>query len=243
MEEIISGIHSVEEMLMYASQFINWIAIEKRKYDKRLQNIQNIAKEKGINVFFVSDENKKNKIFQGVSAEIKRFQYSDFNKLKKIDGIKERLPIILLLDCIQDPHNLGAIIRSARFFNIHGVVLCKDRAVHINSTVIRTSAGAVAGCNVSIIVNLARAIEELKKEGWFIIGSVIGDYPPPYRIDFKFPAGIVVGSEGKGLRRLVCEKCDVLTSISSPSKFDSLNVGSFTTIFLYELFKKSKIQE
>ena len=146
-------------------------------------------------------------------------------------------PFIILLDNIEDPHNLGAIIRTANLAGAHGVIIPKNRAVGLTATVARTSAGALNYTPVAKVTNLAKTIEELKKKGmWFVCADMDGTLM--YQLDLKGPIGLVIGSEGEGVGRLVKEKCDMAASIPMKGDIDSLNASVAAGVLAYEIVRQ-----
>jgi 23S rRNA (guanosine2251-2'-O)-methyltransferase len=148
-------------------------------------------------------------------------------------------PFLLLLDGIEDPHNLGAIIRTANIAGVHGIIIPKRRAVGLTATVAKTSAGAIEYTPVARVTNMARTIEDLKKQGiWFACADMDGQ--EMFKSDLKGPLGLVIGSEGKGVSRLVQEKCDFTVSIPMKGEITSLNASVATGILVYEAFRQRR---
>lgn len=146
-------------------------------------------------------------------------------------------PFIILLDNIEDPHNLGAIIRTANLAGAHGVIIPRNRAVGLTATVARTSAGALNYTPVARVTNLGRTIEDLKKEGlWFVCADMEGTVL--YDLDLRGPIGLVIGSEGEGVGRMVREKCDFAASIPMKGKIDSLNASVAAGVLAYEIVRQ-----
>ena len=157
---------------------------------------------------------------QGVIAYAGAYEYAEVEDILRAAKKKGEAPFIFLLDNIEDPHNLGAIIRTANLTGAHGVIIPKNRAVGLTATVARTSAGALNYTPVARVTNLAKTIEELKKEGlWFVCADMGGT--TMYQLDLKGPIGLVIGNEGEGVGRLVREKCDMIASISMKGDIDS----------------------
>jgi 23S rRNA (guanosine2251-2'-O)-methyltransferase len=175
---------------------------------------------------------------QGVAALISEYEYRTVAELLEIARERNEPPLIALLDNIEDPHNLGAIIRSAECLGVHGIVIPKHRAVNITETVSSSSAGALAHLAVVRVTNLVSAIEELKAAGLWIVGA---DHDGDRRLaetDLKGPTGIVLGSEGKGMRRLVKEACDFITRIPMKGRVNSLNVSVAAAVLFYEAVRQ-----
>lgn len=176
---------------------------------------------------------------QGVIAYAAAYTYAEVEDILKAAKDKEEPPFVFLLDNIEDPHNLGAIIRTANLAGAHGVIIPKNRAVGLTATVARTSAGALNYTPVARVTNLAQTIEELKKEGlWFVCADMDGTVM--YDLDLKGPIGLVIGSEGEGVGRLVKEKCDLIASIPMQGNIDSLNASVAAGVLAYEIVRQRR---
>lgn len=176
---------------------------------------------------------------QGVIAYAAAYTYAEVEDILKAAKDKEEPPFVFLLDNIEDPHNLGAIIRTANLAGAHGVIIPKNRAVGLTATVARTSAGALNYTPVARVTNLAQTIEELKKEGlWFVCADMDGTVM--YDLNLKGPIGLVIGSEGEGVGRLVKEKCDMVASIPMQGDIDSLNASVAAGVLAYEIVRQRR---
>lgn len=174
---------------------------------------------------------------QGVIAYAAAYEYSEVEDILKNAREKGEEPFIFLLDNIEDPHNLGAIIRTANLAGAHGVIIPKRRAVGLTATVAKTSAGALNYTPVAKVTNLAATIEELKKEGlWFVCADMGGE--SMYRLNLKGPIGLVIGNEGEGVSRLVKEKCDYIASIPMKGDIDYLNASVAAGVLAYEIVRQ-----
>lgn len=174
---------------------------------------------------------------QGVIAVAAAYSYAEVEDILAAAREKGEPPFLILLDNIEDPHNLGAIIRTANLAGAHGVVIPKNHAVGLTATVARTSAGALNYTPVAKVTNLSRTIEELKKEGlWFVCADMGGT--PMYQLDLKGPIGLVIGSEGEGVSRLVKEKCDMTAAIPMKGDIDSLNASVAAGVLAYEIVRQ-----
>ena len=174
---------------------------------------------------------------QGVIAVIAAYDYAEVEDILQKAREKGEAPFIFLLDNIEDPHNLGAIIRTANLAGAHGVIIPKNRAVGLTATVARTSAGALNYTPVAKVTNLGKTIEELKKEGmWFVCADMGGT--SMYQLDLKGPMGLVIGNEGDGVSRLVREKCDFIASIPMKGDIDSLNASVAAGVLAYEIVRQ-----
>ena len=177
---------------------------------------------------------------QGIVAFLNEVAYSEIDDIFEMAAKKKENVLIAILDEIQDPHNLGAIIRSAEALGFHGVIIPKDRSVGLTQTVAKTSAGAIAHIPIVRVNNLARLLDELKDKGVWITGTDHEANQSFYQADLNRALGVVIGNEGKGMRRLVKKKCDFLIKIPMFGKADSLNVASAATILLYETIRQRK---
>lgn len=174
---------------------------------------------------------------QGVIAFAAAYEYAEVEDILKIAEEKGEPPFIFLLDGIEDPHNLGAIIRTANLAGAHGVIIPKRRAVGLTATVARTSAGALNYTPVAKVTNIANTIEELKEKGmWFVCADMGGEVM--YRLNLKGSIGLVIGNEGDGVSRLVKEKCDMIASIPMKGDIDSLNASVAAGILAYEIVRQ-----
>ena len=174
---------------------------------------------------------------QGVMAYAAAYEYAEVEDILKIAEEKGEPPFLFLLDGIEDPHNLGAIIRTANLAGAHGVIIPKRRAVGLTATVARTSAGALNYTPVAKVTNMAAIIEDLKKRGiWFVCADMGGE--SMYRLNLTGPIGLVIGNEGEGVSRLVKEKCDMIASIPMKGDIDSLNASVATGVLAYEIVRQ-----
>lgn len=174
---------------------------------------------------------------QGVIAHAAAYEYAEVEDLLKAAEEKGEPPFLFLLDGIEDPHNLGAIIRTANLAGAHGVIIPKRRAVGLTATVAKTSAGALNYTPVAKVTNLTAVMEDLKKKGmWFVCADMDGE--SMYRLDLKGPIGLVIGSEGSGVGRLVKETCDMVASIPMKGNIDSLNASVAAGVLAYEIVRQ-----
>ena len=174
---------------------------------------------------------------QGVIAYIAAFEYATVDDILKKAEDKGEPPFVVILDDIEGPHNLGAIIRTANLAGAHGVIIPKHRAAGLTATAVKASAGAVSYTPVAKVTNISKTIEELKDKGlWFVCADMGGT--TMYDLDLKGPIGLVVGNEGKGVSRLVKEKCDFIASIPMFGDIDSLNASVATGVLAYEIVRQ-----
>lgn len=174
---------------------------------------------------------------QGVIAMAAAYEYATVDDMLELAKSKGEDPFLILLDNIEDPHNLGAIIRTANLAGAHGVIIPKRRAVGLTATVARTSAGALNYTPVAKVTNLVKAMEELKEKGlWFVCADMDGDVM--YKVNMKGPIGLVIGNEGEGVGRLVKETCDMTASIPMKGDIDSLNASVAAGVLAYEIVRQ-----
>ena len=174
---------------------------------------------------------------QGVIAMAASYEYATVEDILEKAKEKGEAPFIFVLDNIEDPHNLGAMIRTANLAGAHGVIIPKRRAVGLTSTVARTSAGAINYTPVAKVTNLKQTMEQLKKEGmWFVCADMDGT--PYYQMDLKGPMGLVIGNEGEGVGRLVKETCDMTAAIPMKGDIDSLNASVAAGVLAYEIVRQ-----
>lgn len=209
--------------------------------DGPIQTIKREAKKQDCIVQFVKkerlDQLSETGRHQGVIAYAAAYDYAEVEDILALAREKNEPPFIFLLDNIEDPHNLGAIIRTANLAGAHGVIIPKRRAAGLTATVARTSAGALNYTPVAKVTNLAATIEELKKEGlWFVCADMGGE--EMYRLNLKGPIGLVIGNEGEGVSRLVREKCDYIASIPMKGDIDSLNASVAAGVLAYEIVRQ-----
>ena len=209
--------------------------------DGPVMTIKRMAKNKDIFVKYVAkerlDQMPDTGHHQGVIAMAAAYEYAEVEDILQNAKEKGEAPFIFLLDNIEDPHNLGAIIRTANLAGAHGVIIPKNRAVGLTATVARTSAGALNYTPVARVTNLSKTIEELKKEGlWFVCADMGGE--TMYRLNLTGPIGLVIGNEGEGVSRLVREKCDFIASIPMKGDIDSLNASVAAGVLAYEIVRQ-----
>lgn len=209
--------------------------------DGPMMTIKREAKKHDTMVRFVPkerlDQMSETGRHQGVIAYAAAYEYAEVEDILKAAEEKGEPPFLFLLDNIEDPHNLGAIIRTANLAGAHGVIIPKNRAAGLTATVARTSAGALNYTPVARVTNLGKTIEELKEKGlWFVCADMNGT--SMYQLDLKGPIGLVIGNEGEGVGRLVREKCDFVASIPMKGDIDSLNASVAAGVLAYEIVRQ-----
>lgn len=209
--------------------------------DGPVQTILREARKHDVVIHFVGKERldalSETKKHQGVIAVAAAYGYATVEEILQNARERKEAPFLLLLDNIEDPHNLGAIIRTANLAGVHGVIIPKRRAVGLTGTVAKASAGAINYTPVAKVTNLKTTIQALKKEGiWFVCADMDGT--PMYELDLKGPIGLVIGSEGEGVSKLVKENCDFTASIPMKGNIDSLNASVATGVLAYEILRQ-----
>ena len=237
----VEGRNSVLELLE-SEKAINKIFITKGEKHGSINKIIAMAKEKKV-ILVEKDKRQMEQMaqttnYQGVIAIVPPFEYCEIEDI--VDKAKElnEDPFVLILDGIEDPHNLGSIIRTAETAGVHGIIIPKRRAVAVNSTVNKVSSGAAQYMKIARVTNITDAIEELKEKGLWICGTDINTKTYYYDQDLKGPIGIVIGNEGKGISEKVKKNCDFLVKIPMKGKVTSLNAAVSTGIVVYEAVKQ-----
>lgn len=243
-ENTLEGRNAVIEALR-AEKTLEKLYIQAGLKDGPINTIIKQAKKNDIQPEFITKERldklSATKKHQGVIAIMSAYDYSTVDEILEIARNKGESPFILILDSIEDPYNLGAIIRTANQAGVHGIIIPKHRAVGLRASVARTSAGAINYTPVAKVTNISKTIEELKKEGlWFICADMSGT--SMYEVDFKGAIGIVIGNEGSGVSESVKKKCDFLVSIPMFGDIDSLNVSVATGILAYEAVRQRRFK-
>ncbi|MCB0743857.1 MAG: 23S rRNA (guanosine(2251)-2'-O)-methyltransferase RlmB [Ignavibacteriales bacterium] len=209
-----------------------------------VDHIKQLAKRNNVKLSQISPQKfnqlTEDKNTQGIIAVKNEFNYSQIDEIL-IEAEKSEFPLLLLLDSIQDPHNLGAIIRTAECAGANGIIITTKNSASVNNTVEKTSAGATSHIKITQANNLVNTIEILKQSGYWIVGSKLGNSQNYTSIDYKQPIAIVVGNEEKGIRHLVAEKCDFLAEIPMKGKIQSLNVSVATGVLLFEVLRSRSI--
>lgn len=234
----ISGINPVREALRGGEIAAGELLLSRS--DSRGQEILELAVKRGIPVTRSVRERLTEAAghphHQGVVLRISEFPYTDLDSLLE-KPLAEREPL-LVLDGIQDPQNLGAILRSACFLGAKGVIIPKDRSAHVSAAVIKIAAGAAVYVPVVRVTNVVRALKKLKSAGYWVAGLEVEGSKKSYEADFRVPLCLVIGSEQKGIRPLVRKECDLLVRIPAAGPLDSLNAASAATVALYEVLRQ-----
>lgn len=244
-ENQLEGRNAVLEVLK-SGRDIEKIMIQKGNVEGTIRRIAGMAKERGIVVQEAArqklDEMSQTKNHQGVIAIVSEHEYAEVDDILRSAAEKGEKPFIIILDNITDPHNLGAVIRTAECAGAHGVIIPKRRSVGLTAVVGKTSAGALEYMPVARVTNIARTIEELKKQGvWVACADMDGeDY---YDASLDGAIALVIGSEGEGVSRLVKEKCDFTVSIPMYGKISSLNASVAGALLMYEVVRQRNYKD
>lgn len=241
-EDMVAGRNAVMEALK-GSRSVNKLMIANGSTEGSIKEIIAVAKEKGVNIQYW-DRSKLDSIargirHQGVLAQVAPVQYAELEDILQLAKDRNEPPFIVLLDELEDPHNLGAILRTADAAGVHGVLIPKHRSCPLSATVAKTSAGAVEHVPVARVGNLVQTIKKLKQEGlWVAAADMDGkDY---YDTDLTGPLLLIIGSEGQGVGRLVKEQCDFVVRIPMVGKINSLNASVAGSILMYEAMKQRR---
>ena len=238
-DQYITGRNAVLEAIK-AKREINKLWISEGSQKGSMQKIIRAAKEQRIVIQFVPrkklDEMAKN--HQGIIAQVAPYRYFDVDELFQRAEQKNEVPFFLILDEIEDPHNFGSLIRTADASGVHGIIIPKRRSVGLTATVAKASTGAVEYVPVARVTNLARTIDELKERGVWVCGTDAGAAMDYRELDGTLPIAIVIGSEGKGMSRLVKEKCDFLVQLPMKGHVTSLNASVAGALLMYEVYRK-----
>lgn len=240
-DDQVEGRNAVLELLE-SGKDINKIFVEKGEKHGSIHKIIAIAKERRI--IIVEKEKRQmqemaqNQNYQGVIAIVPPFKYCEIEDILEEAEKRNEDPFVLILDGIEDPHNLGSIIRTAETSGVHGIIIPKRRAAAVNSTVAKTSAGAVEYMKIARVTNISDAIDKLKRAGLWICGTDINTEKYYYNQDLTGPIGIVIGNEGSGMSEKVRKNCDFLVKIPMKGKVTSLNASVSTGIVIYEALKQ-----
>ena len=240
-DDQIEGRNSVLELLE-SGKDVNKIFVTRGEKHGSINKILGIAKERKIIVVEKDkkqmDEMAQEENYQGVIAIVPPFEYVEISDILQVAKERNEDPFVIVLDGIEDPHNLGSIIRTAETAGIHGVIIPKRRAASVNSTVNKASAGAVEHMKIARVTNISDAIEELKQAGLWVCGTAVDTNKYYYNQDLTGPLGIVIGNEGKGISAKVKKNCDFNVKIPMKGKVTSLNASVSTGIIVYESVKQ-----
>jgi 23S rRNA (guanosine2251-2'-O)-methyltransferase len=238
-EQLLIGIHAVASALKTAAGDVEWLRVLDDSHNKRLSEIESLARSSGLEIIRSPlselDKLSGQQRHQGVIAGFRGTNVAPESHLESVLDSITGTPLILVLDGIQDPHNLGACLRTAEAAGVQLVVICKDRSVGITPVVRRAASGAAETLKIIQATNLARVLRTLKKRGIWLAGTSDEATGSLYATDLTGPLALVMGNEGSGLRRLTTELCDYLVRIPMAGQVESLNVSVATGVCLYEI--------
>ena len=240
-EDLIEGRNALTEALR-SGRSIDKLYVAEGSTDRSLARLAAQAKEAGA-VVVPTDRRKLDQMsptgaHQGVIAAVAAHEYASVDEILELAAQRGEAPLLVICDELSDPHNLGAILRTAECAGAHGVIIPKRRSVGLTAVVAKTSAGAVEYLPVARVSNVVNTIRELKDKGVWIYGTAADADSGLYRTDLTGPAAIVIGNEGEGMSRLVRESCDVLVSIPMKGKISSLNASAAAAVLLYEALRQ-----
>ncbi len=248
-EQLLWGIHPVYEALQNEGQKIAEIFLQKDRKGGKVEEITRLAREIGVKLNFVSvlkltGEGAGQVRHQGIVARVSQIALVPFSvvldNFRKCVELGEK-PGLLICDSLQDPHNLGAVIRSGYASGMQGVVLTRERSAPLSGVAVKSSAGAVSHVDICQVTNLVNALKELKDAGAWVFGTVKDERATSlYETDLNVPACIVVGNEGKGIRPLVKRECDISITIPMEGKLDSLNISAAAAVIMFERLRQRK---
>ncbi|MCM3671442.1 23S rRNA (guanosine(2251)-2'-O)-methyltransferase RlmB [Mesobacillus maritimus] len=239
-EEYIGGKNPVIEALK-SQREINKILVAEGSQRGQMQQVTRLAKEANVLVQFVPKK-KLDQMYegshQGVIAQVAAYEYAELDDLFALAEKRNEAPFFLILDEIEDPHNLGSIMRTADATGAHGIIIPKRRAVGLTATVAKSSTGAIEHIPVVRVTNLSRTIDELKDRGVWVAGTDAAGKEDYREFDGTMPLALVIGSEGKGMGRIIREKCDFLLRLPMVGKVTSLNASVAAALLMYEVHRK-----
>lgn len=238
--KVLIGFHAVQARLRHAAQSIQEVFVDKNRRDRRMSDLMQAATSRGVRVMVVDtarlDGFAKGERHQGVVALAE-----PVSQAATIDEVLEDIegpPLLLVLDGVTDPHNLGACLRAADGAGVHAVIAPKDRAAGLNATVAKVASGAADSVPYLMVTNLATTLRQLKERGIWVVGTLDEAPKTLYEVDLKGPIALVLGAEGEGLRRLTRETCDECVHIPMAGAVESLNVSVSAGICLYEAVRQ-----
>lgn len=241
-DDTLWGVHPVLEQLRQQPRTVREVLIQQGRGGKNLQEIIELARQQGVKVRFMPGDrfpSSQGKTHQGVLARIAPVSMLDLDDLlDKVENRRSGHPLLVALDSIQDPHNLGAIIRTAAAAGAAGVILPKDRSAPMNATAAKSAAGATAHLDLCTVTNLAASLRRLKERGFWVYGAAGEAAESLYATRFEGPICLVIGGEGKGIRPLIREQCDQLLAIPMAGSLNSLNASVAAGVILFEMVRQ-----
>lgn len=246
-QTLIIGINSVFEALKASKRQCHRLIIEQGKSSSRIQALIDLAREKQVPIEHLPkagfQKMFQNQVHQGVIAYFSNIATLELGTLIEMAFQKTSLPTLAILDGIQDPQNLGAIIRSAETLGIQGVILPKHGTPALNETVAKCSSGAIEHLPITWVTNLTQCIKQLKESGFWVAGIVPDGEMPCYQYQFDTPVALVIGGEEKGIRPLLKKSCDVTLAIPMEGQLESLNAASASAVVFYESLRQKKLRD
>lgn len=236
--EKINRLNPLKEVIQSSPRRVSKIFIQKEKFQRKISEIIHLARIKKIPVVFVPKK-KLDSLSANHQGAVALLSPKEFSSLDDIMA-EAKLPFLVLLDGIEDPQNLGAIVRTAEGAGVDGIVMPERRSVGLTQAVSTVSAGALDLMKIARVKNLATTLDDLKKRGLWLVGAEGGRKQCWYEFDYNLPLGLVFGSEGKGLRPLIRKKCDKILSIPLLGRLNSLNVAAAASIFIFEVVRQRK---
>lgn len=239
-EDIVIGRNAVIETLK-GDRTIETLYISNNKLEGSINTIVGLAKEKRVLMKEV-DKRKLDSMcnggtHQGVIAKVTPYKYSEISDILALAEERGESPFIVILDEVEDPHNLGSIVRTAELFGVHGIIIPKRRSASVSTTVYKASVGAIEHVKIAKVTNLNSIIEDLKQKGIWVYGADIRAEEYSYQVDFSGPCAVVIGNEGRGISKLTVQKCDKLIKIPMVGEINSLNASVAGGIIMYEVLK------
>ena len=239
-EDIVIGRNAVIETLK-GDRTIETLYISNNKLEGSINTIISLAKEKRVLIKEV-DKRKLDSmcdggVHQGVIAKVTPYKYSEVSDILALAEERGESPFIVILDEVEDPHNLGSIVRTAELFGVHGIIIPKRRSASVSATVYKSSVGAIEHVKIAKVTNLNATIEDLKQKGVWVYGADIRAEEYSYQVDFSGPCAVIIGNEGRGISKLTVQKCDKLIKIPMVGKINSLNASVAGGIIMYEVLK------
>ena len=239
-EDLVLGRNAVLELLK-SDRTIEYVCVSKGELEGSIKVILGLARDKGVVIKEVDrrklDAMSGGMVHQGVIAKVTPFKYCEVSDILEEAEQKDEKPFIIILDEIEDPHNLGSIIRTAELCGVHGIIIPKRRNVGVTSTVYKCSAGAIEHMKIAKVTNINTTIDMLKEKGVWIYGADIKGTDYSYNTNFSGACAIIIGSEGRGISNLTLKKCDVVVKIPTVGKINSLNASVAGGIMMYEVLK------
>ncbi len=241
MQELLAGVNSIMEALK-GRRKIEKIFLQEGRQGKRLEDLLRLAQRKGVYVQYV-EKQKLDQMYtlsnhQGVVARVESYEYAEIGEVLEIAALKGQSPFLLILDGIEDPQNMGSIIRTAECAGVHGIIIPRHHSVEITAAVARASAGAAEHMPIVKETNLVNVIKELKAKGFWVIGADMDGHQDYFSASIPSPTVLVIGGEGQGMRRLVKENCDIILKIPMRGKVNSLNAAVASALLIYEVIRQ-----